>query len=215
MWIRLRVNKAIVRKGAITQYKKGDWVNIGRQTAEQWILGGEAETVDPAALSDGIQATSGIAVRGLLTAEWRKRFEDISGLQLAFYENGWTYELPFTETLIWKPGFDLRLDLLLKGFQLLKTWQVVVPLFDYTTLAANVGTVSDRQATKAVIRDLRVPLRDTRLIYLRRCDATRELVNTWRDVAHECKEERLAFLQALYMVKPLVCDVPCSWTGKS
>lgn len=212
MWIKLRCNKSIIVRGAITHYKKGDWVSVGRQTAEQWILGGEAETVTPDQL-DAIAPTSGIVVRGMLSDDWRKRLTDMSNLQLATAHD-WDFDLPFTETLILTPGFDLRLDLLLKGFDLLKRWQVVVPLFDYETLAANVGNEADREATQAVIRDLRVPLRDTRLIYVRRCEATRDLMAAWQHAAQTCREERLAFMQALYTVKPLVCDVPASWTGK-
>jgi len=212
MWIRLRTNKSIIVRGTITHYKAGDWVSVGRQTAEAWILGGEAEMIDPVQL-DAVQPTSGIIVRGRIPDGWREKLGQVSGLKIAFSEQ-WTYDLPFTETLIWQPTFDLRLDLLLIGFNLLKTWQVVVPLLDYTTLAAHVGTESEREATRAVIRDLRVPLRDTRLIYVRRCEATRNMMQQWQRASDTCHEERLAFLQALYTVKPLVCDVPASWTGK-
>lgn len=211
MWIRLKCNKSIIVKGKITHYHAGDWVSVGRQTAEQWILGGEAETIDPDQL-DAVQQTSGIIVRGRAPDGWRERLEQISGLQLAFSDR-WSYDLPFTETLIWQPSAELRLDLLLKGFALLKKWQVVVPLLDYTTLAANVGTTQEREQTKAVIRDLRVPLRDTRLIYVRRCEATRNMMDWWQKASETCHEERLAFLQALYRVKPLICDVPASWAG--
>lgn len=215
MWIQLTANKSIIRKGAMTHYHPGDWVDVGRQIAQEWIAAGEARTVEPAEMAGSVQATSGIAVRGHLSDGWRERLSLIDGLQLAFFEDNWTPSLPFTETMIWKPEFDLRLDLMKVGFEWLKKWQVVVPLYDYTTLAAAIGTVEEREQTRAIIRDLRVPLRDTRLIFVRRCEDTRELMRLWGEFMTPGGDERLAFLRALYMVKPVVCDTPASWTGKS
>ena len=213
MWVKLKNNQNIVRKGRMTHYKKGDWVSVGRQTAEEWIAGGCAISIDPEKLAEGVHATSGIVVRGGVDKDWRKRLEDIKGSHLAFVDHDWEPELPFTETLIWQTSLDLRLDLLLTGFMLLKTWQVVVPLYDYTTLAANIGTQAERDATEAIIRDLRVPVRDTRLVYARRSDTTRELMTVWGEALKTCPNEQLAFMQALYTVKPIVCDVPATWGG--
>ena len=214
MWVRLNNNQNIVRKGVMTHYKKGDWVSVGRQTAQQWIDGGCAVGIDPEELAKGVQTTSGILVRGGIDKSWRKQLESIGEMQLAFADEDWEPILPFTETLIWKTSLELRLDLLFTGFMLLKTWQVVVPLFDYTTLALHIGKQSERDATEAVIRDLRVPVRDTRLIYARRCDATRQLMTVWGEAMKTCPNEQLSFMQALYTVKPIVCDVPASWGGK-
>lgn len=213
MWIKLLNNQNIIRKGVMTTYHAGDWVNVGRHIAEEWIAGGCAVAIDAETLELGVESTSGIAVRGTLSEDIRKQIEQASSLRLAFFDTDWTPELPFTETLIWTPTFQPRLDLILTGFKLLKVWQVVVPLMDYTTLAAQVGTAEDRERTEAVIRDLRVPLRDTRLIYARRCAATRTLMRYWGDELARGGDERLAFMRALYTVKPLVCDVPASWVG--
>lgn len=211
MWVKLKNNQNIVRKGVMTHYKKGDWVSVGRQTGEEWIAGGCAVGIDPEVLAKGAQSTSGIVVRGAVDNQWRKQLESIGGMRLAFSDTDWEPTLPYTETLIWKTSLDLRLDLLLTGFMLLKTWQVVVPLLDYTTLAASIGTPAEQDATQAVIYDLRVPVRDTRLIYVRRCDTTRELMTVWGEAMKTCPNEQLAFMQALYTVKPIVCDVPASW----
>lgn len=213
MWVRLLNNQNIIRKGVMTHYKSGDWVSVGRHIAEQWIAGGCAVAIDQETLDQGVESTSGIAVRGTLPADWRGKIEQATSLQFAFFERDWMPELPFTETLIWTPTVEPRFDLLLTGFKLLKTWQVVVPLQDYTTLAANIGTAEDRERTESVIRDLRVPLRDTRLIYAKRCGTTRTLMRLWGDEMQHGGDERLAFLRALYAVKPLVCDVPASWVG--
>lgn len=214
MWVKLLNNQNIVKKGVLIHYKAGDWVSVGRQTAEAWVAGGSAITIDPEQLASGVHPTSGVVVRGNLDQSWHERLSQVTGLHLAFADADWVPELPFTETLIWHTTLPLRLDLLLTGFMLLKTWQVVVPLFDYTTLAADIGTPEEREATQAIIRDLRVPLRETRLVYARRCDTTNELMSVWGATMETCPNEQLAFMQALYTVKPIVCDVPASWGGK-
>jgi hypothetical protein len=215
MWIRLNATKNIVVHGTMTHYKKGDWVNVGKQMAREWIAAGDAFTVDPEQMGTAEVSTSGIAIRGHLAEEQRSKLEQVAGLKLAFFENDWTPQLPFTETMIWSTQLDLRLDLIMTGFNLLKKgWQVVVPLYDYTTLAKDIGTPADRDATQAVIRDLRVPVRDTRLMFVRRCDDTRRMMTVWGEALKTGCEERLAYMQAVYTVKPLVCDVPASWAGR-
>jgi len=93
---------------------------------------------------------------------------------------------------------------------------VAVPLWDYDTLARDVGSEEERAYTESVIHDLRVPLRDTRLVFVRRCSDTRKLVETWHAERARVPggEDKLAFLRALYAVKPLVCDLPTVWTNR-
>jgi len=215
MWVCLRVLKNVVTKGQMRTYHPGDWIAVGRQMAEGWIAAGEAYTLDPSALGDGFEVTSGIALRGAAAADWAEKLTSLTALHLAYYTDGWTPELPFAETLIWTPAFELRYDLVAAGFRLLQRWQVAVPLWDYGTLACQVGTPEERARTEAIIRDLRVPLRDTRLLFVRRCPETRALMDVWGDeLAGPDGDERLAFLRALYTVKPLICDLPASWTGR-
>ena len=216
MWVRLNCNQNIVTKGKMHQYKKGDWVDVGRQWAQQWIAGGIASALDLTA-ADGkpLEPTAGILVCGSINQETQDQITTATHLQFAFIPDGTAQNwLPFTETLIYKPSFVLRLDLLITGFNLLKKWQVVIPLWDYETLASGVGTEQDREATKAIVRDLRVPLRDTRLIFARRCSDTRKLMQLWRAGCVPGADERLAWMRAMYTVKPLVCDLPASWTGR-
>jgi len=216
MFVRLNCNQNIVVKGQMRQYKRGDWVDVGRQWAQQWIAAGIATALDMTA-ADGkpLEPTAGILVRGAISDEMREQITQATHLQWAFVTDepldNW---LPFTETLIYKTTFTLRLDLLITGFNLLKKWQAAIPLWDYETLAAHVGTEQERDDTKAVIRDLRVPLRDTRLIFVRRCGDTRKLMDLWRDGCANRGHEQLAWMRAMYTVKPLVCDLPASWTGR-
>lgn len=212
MWVCLRVNKNISVHGTMMHYHQGDWIQVGKQLGREWISAGDAYTLDPQAVAQDLDPTAGLVIRGTVSETWRAQMEQVAHLHVAFVDETWNGELPFTESLIWANEFELRLDLLLVGFNLLKRWQIAIPLLDYTTLAAHIGTEAERARTEAVIRDLRVPVRDTRLIFVRRCEDTRRVMHLWRD--SEAGNEQLAWLRAVYTVKPVVCDLPASWTGR-
>jgi len=210
MWVCLRCRKTLIIKGAPHHYAPGEWVKVGRHIAREWLAGGEA--YDFAGDGSGAVAdkTTGIVLLSAPPDGWMDRCRSALSIEVASIDAPC---VPFAETLLYTPGFDLRLDLVLIGLGLLKRWQVAVPLWDYTTLAAHVGSEDERARTKAIIRDLRVPLRDTRLVFLRRCAQTRELVECWNEETADSTEPRLAFLRAMYRIKPVVCDLPASWTG--
>jgi hypothetical protein len=78
-----------------------------------------------------------------------------------------------------------------------------------------VGTPAERERTKAVIRDLRVLLYAHELLFVRDSPDGRRFIETWRaecgDGNGSGSDERLAFLRALYLVKPVFCALPRSW----
>ncbi len=208
MWVCLRTVKNLVIKGQVHHYKPGEWVNVGRQLAREWIAAGDAYDFDQTGKTG--DKTTGIVLFGNAPGDWLDRLHSAMSVTVV---SGDMPDVPFAETLLYRPEFELRLDLMLTGFKLLQRWQVAIPLWNYETLAAQVGTEEERERTKAVIRDLRVPLRDTRLVFMRRCAQTRELTNVWREELTNSTDERLAFLRALYRIKPVICDLPASWTG--
>jgi hypothetical protein len=123
--------------------------------------------------------------------------------------------LPWENTLFVAPETCVPSDLLSVGFNLLDRWDVAAPLWRYGVLAKDQGTPADRKRTEAVIRDLRVLLYAHELLFVRDSPDGRRFIETWRA---ECGDgngtggdERLAFLRALYQVKPLFCALPRSW----
>lgn len=127
-------------------------------------------------------------------------------------EHGTCEVLPFERTLMWDPKAVLRLDLVPAGLRFLDRWQVAAPLWSYTELARDIGTENQRELTAAVIRDLRVPVYDTRVLFLRKCPDSDQLLSVWRDEQKEPDGDlRLSFLRALYRVKPLVLALPTTW----
>jgi len=196
MWVRLKSIQYVSEGGRqITKYP-GEWVNVGRQQATAWLANGEADRPDMPDLQ--VLPGCGVVVIG------EARADHIKGLEVVRAQEP---RLEFARTLLWS-GVSFRGDLMPVGFSLLDTWEVAAPIFSYTTLARDVGTKEDRERTQAVIRDLRVPLYDVRFLFLKRCHATRRLLDAWGE---ESGDRSLAFLRALYTVKPLVCALPTTW----
>jgi hypothetical protein len=200
VWVKLKSIQFVERQGKLERHNPGDWVHVGRQTAERWIAQGLATR--PNGKID-IPAGAGVWLRGLA----------VPGCQvlesLPFVEDDGSNCLPYPRTMVWNPALGCRTELLSVGFRLLERWQMAAPLLSYEQLACHIGSDEDRVRTQAVIRDLRVPVYDTRLMFIRRCAETMELVKRWLE--DDEGDERLSFLRALYAVKPVICALPTSW----
>ena len=96
----------------------------------------------------------------------------------------------------------------------LDKWDIACPLYNYDALALDEGTEEEREQTLDVIHDLRVLLYDTRLIFAKKCKQVDQLLTLWREDVNNGKNERLSFLRAIYIVKPLILALPSTWTDK-
>ncbi len=214
MYIKLKSIKYIPNEhGTITTYHPGDWVDVGRQTAQLWIAAGDAELL-PAQRLELLPADCAILVRGAGNVPG-----NISGIAVERCDFMTSIALPHSYCLFYTAGTTLRGDLLHVGFNLLSKWDLVVPLWSYQQVAGHLGTEEDRAATREVIRDLRVPAYDTRLVFVRKNDAGESLIALWHDEMTRADlhqhDERLAFMRALWIVKPRICAAPVSWVGKT
>jgi len=117
----------------------------------------------------------------------------------------------YPRTLLWNGSKTLlKLHLLPIGFHRLERWDVAAPLWAYRQLARDIGTEDDRRKTEAVIHDLRVPVYETGLLYLRRNATTEALLAAWYEELPD-SDPRLAFMRAVYRVKPVLCALPQTW----
>lgn len=189
--------------GKVRAYHPGDWLQLGRQQARECLARNEIEILKPVVLRS-VQDLTGCAI--LLK-------ENMAEPDLSFFaanypgvpvekENG-TYPT-YARFLLWNREASLRRDLILTGFELLQKWQLAVPLLDYNVLAENVGSDKERQKTKEVVHDLRVPIYDHRVMFVRQCKETRKLFELWDGT-------QLGFLRALYQSRPVVNALPPSW----
>lgn len=206
MYVQLLVRKHIEVHGRPTQFHPGDWVDVGKQDAQLWIARGEARQVS-GSLS-AFPPMSGVVIRG---DDGRHQIECFSDDLSATYTAN--VELCYHNTLLWDASAlrNLRTSLLPIGFSLLQRWQVAAPLLEYQILAQSIGSEKDREITRAVIRDLRVPVYDTRMLFVRRCVDTEKLIADW-NVERQRGDERLAFLRALYSNAPFILPLPHTWT---
>lgn len=202
MYVQLRSTKDVIIDGNVARCHPGDWVEVGKQTALNWIACGDA-WVPEARLKGMLPGDSGVLIRG----DGSLRSQVGAMVAPGQVKEG-DRELPFHYTLLWSPGLAFPRHLLGAGFELLRRWQVVVPLWSYKHLASSAGTADARASAVKLLRDLRVPLYDTRAVFVRRLAVTKKLMESWRRWEDRLGHERLAFLCAVYECKPVVCALP-------
>lgn len=200
MWVQLQSVQHLDGR----TYHRGDWVEVGKQTALRWLESGEAR----APIRPKVDLGSGVGVVLRQESSTARAVLAKLGLTLpvAVGDAGCQYD----KTLLWEPSAILRPELLPVGFGLLDRWQVAVPLLSYETMAADLGSQAERERTAAVIRDLRVPVYDTRLLFVRRGGDVERLLTIWAS-ERVGGDERLAFLRALWTVKPIILALPATW----
>ncbi len=124
------------------------------------------------------------------------------------------YDLPWERTLFLDPAIGrVPWEQIPRGFDFLARWEAAAPVWSYETLASDAAAGAERERTAALIGDLRVPLYETGLLFVRRCERGQALLDAWR--VEGSGDARLAFLRALYEVKPLFCALPRSWLQKA
>lgn len=118
--------------------------------------------------------------------------------------------LPFAYTIIWNPRSVPNPEFLTLTIGTLRErgWDLAVPLYSYTKLTDKLGSAEERKATKALIHDLRVPYYNTDLMFIKRNDRTKELITRWAEERQGTTDEKLAFIRALYQVKPFILPLP-------
>jgi len=114
-------------------------------------------------------------------------------------------------TLFIAPGTLTPWDLVAAGFHFMVRWDAAAPLWRYGVTAENVGTPAERKRTQGITRDLRIPVYAPELLFVRNSADGQRLVKTWRKECEGKADERLAFVRALYIIKPRFCVLPRTW----
>lgn len=121
------------------------------------------------------------------------------------------WALPWERTLFIAPGTCVPWDLIAVGFEFLARWDVAAPFWRAGVLAKHLGMPAERERTEAVIHDLRVQVYSFELLFVRASEAGRAMVDEWRKECADGCDERLAFVRALYIIKPRFCVLPRLW----
>lgn len=200
-YVKLLEIKHIDVNGELKKFLPGDWVTVGRQTAERWIAQKEAwkPTEEVSAPYNAGVWVQGFAIPGCKILD-----------ALPFVEDRSERVPPYPLTMIWKPELGFRPELVAPGFGFLQNWQIALPLYSYSILARDIGSEEDRQRTVDVTRNLDIPFYDDRVMFVRRGETINKLVGNWLGGVGD---SRLALIRAIYVHKPLIYALPASWGG--
>lgn len=213
MWIKFLKQQIIEVDGMAKTFYPGDWFDVGKQTGNRWIMEGIAVKPNYDVNKDYIDVSAGILALKSISDHTLKQFKKILMDVPIIHSKTGLPELPYPETMIFTPGVKPHYDLYPMAFKNLKKWQVIVPMYSYTELACHIGDENDQAMTKEVIRDLRVPTYDTRLVFVARCSQTEDFVNCWNEEKQKASNDNLAFHRAFYKIKPIMLVLPTSWVS--
>lgn len=216
-WVKLNYTKHIRRAGSQVTYRPGDTVEVGRQTAIEWVLDGSAEDpfgqVGPPVVPVGPPTNKfGIRVRGELEEKgWAKPTglgKTLSGVKISYGSPA----VPYTYTAIWRPGVRISERMLNKGYlTIMSDWEMAACLVNTNQLARDFGSAEEKRKTERVIGDLRLPVYDTRVIWARKCPAAQAVIAEWARELEEGADEYHSFLRALYTKRAMLCTLPYDW----
>jgi len=132
------------------------------------------------------------------------KFLEISNLEL-----GKIFD--FDYNLIIKSNVKTDIKLLKYGFNFLDKWQIVVSLRPYKELIYNVISDEYHDYLKNKILDLRVPVYDDRIFFIKTCDETRKFWDIYIKESEYLKNSNVAFSIALWEIKPFILTLPVGW----
>ena len=219
VWIKcITLVRAADMHGVTQTYHPGDWCQVGRHDARQLVASGCAEIQNPVTRARTFELSDcGVVAYG------DKRLAAVPAMGALPELQVHTDELPrlaFNRTLLYSPEVKINPVLIPVGFHRLTTgWRMAVPIIprsgsEYLT-AEMIGTEADRAATLAVVRDLRCPVYDPRIIFALKTPDCEAVIEQWlEERAIPGNDDRLAFLRAWYAHKPTMCGLPASWYGR-
>lgn len=128
-------------------------------------------------------------------------------------------EMIADRVMIWQPSCPLTYQQFLMGFGRLEpaktgytAWEMAAMWMGNKTLAQNYGPVAEQEKTKAVTRgELRIPVYDTRLVWVRRTPITEVVIDQWALEIEDGHNEPHGFLRAVYAAGPMINTLPQNW----
>lgn len=219
-WVTLNRVKNLRKAGVLHTYRPGDSVEVGKQTAIEWILDGSAEDpygqVGPSVIPDGGPTNKfGVRVRAK-----EGSFDAERGLGVVAHRVKISFgppAIPYIHTLIWKPTKLVSVKLVQYGFVTILSdrkpiaWDLAASLVSDSQLAKDIGSSDEKEKTNRVIGDLRIPVYDTRFVWARKCSASEAVIAEWASELANGADEQHAFLRALYSKRAALCTLPRDW----
>lgn len=198
--------------GGYHVYQPGDWFECNNQEMRALLAERKIEVAQQIIRNELLTNECAVVITG---GDLQQARAFIASYLTAVFTGPPHFPAGSKSVLWWNAEAPLRLDLMPLGFYRVSAgWQIAAPLWRYNdALARDIGTDEARQRTEEVIHDLRVPVFDTRLIFIRRDDETERLLELWMQERATFDDDKLCFMRALYAVKPLVCALPVTWVS--
>ncbi|MFO7858381.1 MAG: hypothetical protein R6V11_05595 [Ectothiorhodospiraceae bacterium] len=214
-WVRAR--KPISRhaiEGGYKTYQPGDWFQCNRQEMRELVQRGMVDTTPVVLRAEYDFSKAGVLVRGDAPLP-----DGLDQYKLKSKASD-RLELPWELTVLWKPdAYATPYSLALGLTRLIPkpnamAWEMIAALESMTALAQGFGTEAERAKTEEAVGDLRIPVYQTGILWVRRTDATEELVRAWQEDIDAGADEQHAFLRALYSRRVLLCTLPPNWIAQ-
>ena len=214
--------KSIIREtnehGVPVSYHPGSWVAVHKSRARQLVASGQGEIPRQDRLKETLQFDDcGI----LVLSDALPALTFLGHVEtLLKTKSGHTIELPWTCTMFWKSSVTTVTEhAVIAGFSRLLDfedtgqpgWEILAMLVDENKTAQDYGSDEEKAWTLSAIGDLRIPVYDTTLMWMRRTPNTESLVEKWRSEIEDGADEQHAFLRALYTVRAMTCTLPPNW----
>ena len=216
VWVRALGGFFYSEDGQQKQARPGDWVEVGKHRARQLLAEGTAEIPEPHRRAEAQELDRcGVVVRG-------GEMPGPAYFGVLRHQAG-EPALPYEYTVIWEPSLQVPLQGIEAGLMRLMSaelfpdgdsWEALATLVSLTTLAGDVGSKGEQCKTEVVVGDLRLPVYDPRLLWIRKTPATEKLIDLWASELIKGSDEQHSFLRSLYSSRIMMCTLPPGWQNK-
>ena len=200
--------------GAYRRYMPGDWFECRNQERAELLQGGFIEghlagiSVNFSNLDAGV-----LALGKQAPLDTFKRY----GIKL---QHGDTIKLPWERTLLWRTRTPITPEGAALGLMRIdaenpdSAWEMAAMLKGVTLLARDVGTELEQERTLEVLGDLRLPVYETGILWVRRTETTEEVIRQWQAEVSAGADEQHAFIRTIYTHPVILCTLPANWVGQ-
>jgi hypothetical protein len=223
-YVVLKSIQRVRERGKLVTYHPGDSIEVGRQTAEKWILEGSA--YDPYGQVVKGAFSSVVSAKGveygvrLLEEESSVSESSLGGLIGKLQVSYGPPECPYPYTFVWKTSKPVSMQLLNYGWLRIseanpieERWEMAAMLVGLDKVIADVpAEAQTKEETLSVIGDLNVPVYEPRALWCRDTDSVKSLLHQYAGLLDMGVQPHHAFMRALYQNDVALCTLPKDWS---
>ena len=199
--------------GGYRTYHPGDWFQVKNMEMRELVEARQIETTPQV-----LRAEYKVDDAGLLLRDGAVKPKDAATYGVACQAaDGLT--LPWKRTVILARGASISTTSIIIGLSRIEAgrgvgWEMAVMLKDMRRLARDIGPEAEQAKTLDVVGDLRLPVYDTSVLWVRRTEATEDWLAAWAEELADGADEAHSFLRTIYTRRLMLCTLPAGWIGK-